>query len=134
MGIVQMDAEVVETVAGVVRLLRREAELASHFRLGDAVMIIFVQTMARKFSLSLQSPRAWVLIIMTNSETKMILTPRWYTVAQVAQLLNYGESKVRMLIITGQLRSIKDGRSRRILPEWVEAYVQDRAKSTEDIW
>jgi excisionase family DNA binding protein len=56
------------------------------------------------------------------------------TVAQVAQLLNYGESKVRMLIITGQLRSIKDGRSRRILPEWVEAYVQDRAKSTEDIW
>ena len=52
-----------------------------------------------------------MLIIMTNSETKMILTPRWYTVAQVAQLLNYGESKVRMLIITGQLRSIKDGRS-----------------------
>ena len=72
---------------------------------------------------------------MANSETEMILTPRWYTVvAQVAQLLNYGESKVRMLIITGQLRSIKDGRSRRILPEWVEAYVQDRARSTEDIW
>ena len=75
------------------------------------------------------------MIIMANSETEMILTPRWYTVvAQVAQLLNYGESKVRMLIITGQLRSIKDGRSRRILPEWVEAYVQDRAKSTEDMW
>ena len=54
--------------------------------------------------------------------------------AQVAQLLNYGESKVRMLIITGQLRSIKDGRSRRILPEWVEAYVRDHAKSTEDMW
>jgi len=42
--------------------------------------------------------------------------------------------KIRMLIITGQLRSIKDGRSRRILPEWVEAYVQDHAKSTEDMW
>jgi hypothetical protein len=42
---------------------------------------------------------------------------------RVAQLLNYGESKVRMLIITSQLRSIKDGRSHRILPEWVEAYV-----------
>jgi excisionase family DNA binding protein len=77
--------------------------------------------------------RASVLIIMANSETEMIFTPRWYTVAQVAQLLNYGESKVRMLIITGQLRSIKDGRSRRILPEWVAAYVQDRAKLTEDI-
>ena len=45
---------------------------------------------------------------MANSETEMIFRPRWYTVAQVAQLLNYGESKVRMLIITGQLRSIKD--------------------------
>ena len=75
-----------------------------------------------------------MLITMTDSQTKMILTPRWYTVAQVAQLLNYGESKVRMLIITGQLRSIKDGRSRRILPEWVEAYVQDRAKASEVIW
>jgi excisionase family DNA binding protein len=83
---------------------------------------------------SLHASRASVLIIMANSETEMIFTPRWYTVAQVAQLLNYGESKVRMLIITGQLRSIKDGRSRRILPEWVEAYIQDRAKSTEDIW
>ena len=39
-----------------------------------------------------------------------------------------------MLIITSELRSIKDGRSRRILPEWVEAYVQDRPKFTEDIW
>jgi hypothetical protein len=56
-GIEQMDAEVVETVAGVVRLLRREAELASQLGLGDAVMIIFVQTMARKFSLSLCNHR-----------------------------------------------------------------------------
>ena len=48
----------------------------------------------------------------------MILAPGWYTAAQVARLLNYGESKVRMLLITGRLRSIKDGRSRRILPEW----------------
>ena len=70
------------------------------------------------------------MIIMANSTTEMIFTPRWYT---VAQLLNYVERKVRMLIIIGQLRSIKDGRSRRILPEWVEAYVQDRAKATEDI-
>ena len=36
------------------------------------------------------------MIIMENSATEMIFTPRWYTVAQVAQLLNYGESKVRM--------------------------------------
>src|SRR5215218_2104434 len=33
------------------------------------------------------------------------LPPKWYTVAQVAQLLGYGESKVRMLIIAGELHS-----------------------------
>ena len=72
-------------------------------------------------AVSRHAQSARVMIIMENLATEMIFTPRWYTVAQVAQLLNYGESKVRMLIITGQLRSIKDGRSRRILPEWVEA-------------
>jgi excisionase family DNA binding protein len=105
--------------------------------LAAAVLIIFASlwTVAGEFSpyLCMHRERG-VLNIMASSETEMIFTPRWYTVAQVAQLLNYGESKVRMLIITGQLRSIKDGRSRRILPEWVEAYVQDRAKASEDIW
>ena len=52
------------------------------------------------------------------------LSPKWYTVAQVSQLLGYGESKVRMLIIAGDLRSLKDGRARRILPAWVDEYVQ----------
>jgi hypothetical protein len=33
-----------------------------------------------------------MLIIMANSATEMIFTPRWYTVAQVAQLLKlWGE-------------------------------------------
>jgi hypothetical protein len=45
----------------------------------------------------------------------MSLAPRWYTAAQVAWLLNYGEVRVRLLIITGKLQSIKDGRSRRDL-------------------
>ena len=55
------------------------------------------------------------------------LTPKWCTVAQVAKLLGYGESKVRMPIISGDLRSLKDGRSRRVLPEWVDDYVALRA-------
>ena len=57
--------------------------------------------------------------------------PRWFTVAQVAQLLGYGETKVRMLIIQGDLRSLKDGRSRRVLPEWVDEYVEKRAAEAE---
>ncbi|HYN30038.1 MAG TPA: helix-turn-helix domain-containing protein [Dermatophilaceae bacterium] len=52
---------------------------------------------------------------------------RWYTVAEVAEMLGYGESKVRMLVIQGDLKSLKDGRSRRILPEWVDEYVERRA-------
>ena len=138
-----MDRETAESVAGVARLPRRAALLVSVRADQEgpwsprAVLIIFsllwmVSREPKLLSLHAQSAR--VMIIMENSATEMIFTPRWYTVAQVAQLLNYGESKVRMLIITGQLRSIKDGRSRRILPEGVEAYVQDRAKAAEDIW
>jgi excisionase family DNA binding protein len=62
------------------------------------------------------------------------LDPKWYTVAQVARLLGCGETKVRMLIISGDLRSLKDGRSRRVLPEWVEEYVRHRASQAEDKW
>ena len=57
MGIEQMDSESVETVAGVVRMLRREAELAPHLEGLEAVVIIFIQAMARKFSLSVCSDR-----------------------------------------------------------------------------
>jgi excisionase family DNA binding protein len=41
------------------------------------------------------------------------LDPKWYTVSLVASLLGFGETKVRRLIISGDLRSLKDGRSRR---------------------
>jgi hypothetical protein len=34
-----------------------------------------------------------MLIIMVNSPTEMIFTPRWYTVAQVAQMLNMARAK-----------------------------------------
>ncbi len=69
-----------------------------------------------------------------DSSADVVLTPRWYTVPQVAQLLGYGETKVRMLIIAGDLRSLKDGRSRRVLPEWVDEYVQLRASEAETAW
>ena len=59
------------------------------------------------------------------------LQRRWYSVAEVAEMLGYGQSKVRMLIIQGDLRSLKDGGSRRVLPEWVEEYVRCRAADSE---
>jgi excisionase family DNA binding protein len=49
-------------------------------------------------------------------------------------MLGYGESKVRMLVIQGDLKSLKDGRDRRILPEWVDEYVAMRAAQAFGSW
>jgi excisionase family DNA binding protein len=55
-------------------------------------------------------------------------TPKWYSIAQVAQMLGFGMSKTKMLVATGELRSLKDGKHRRILPEWVDEYIERRVK------
>jgi len=65
-----------------------------------------------------------------KTELHSVLTPRWYSVAQVAEMLGFGLSKTKMLVATGELRSIKDGKYRRILPEWVDEYVERRVKET----
>ncbi len=62
------------------------------------------------------------------------LRRRWYTVAEVAQMLGYGETKVRMLVLTGDLRSLKDGGCRRILPAWIDEYVARRAAEAATDW
>ena len=61
------------------------------------------------------------------------LSRRWYTVAEVAEMLGYGETKVRMAIISGDLRSVKDGKLRRILPQWVDDYVALKVAESEDL-
>lgn len=38
-----------------------------------------------------------------------VVTPRWYTIEQVAIMLNYGLTKTKYLVHSGQIRSIKDG-------------------------
>jgi excisionase family DNA binding protein len=70
---------------------------------------------------------------MAPQRTSVVITPKWYTVPEVAQLLGYGLSKTKMLVVTGELRSLKDGRSRRVLPEWVDEYVARRARESQDI-
>ncbi|GLW32229.1 excisionase family DNA-binding protein [Actinoplanes regularis] len=67
---------------------------------------------------------------MTARDT--MLKPRWYSPAEVAILLGYGLSKVKMKIATGELRSIKDGKYRRILPEWVDEYIRDQVARSEE--
>lgn len=58
--------------------------------------------------------------------TPQPLKPRWYSPAEVAVLLGFGLSKVKMKLATGELRSVKDGKYRRILPEWVDEYIQQQ--------
>ena len=59
------------------------------------------------------------------------LHPRWYSPAEVAVLLGFGISKVKMKIATGELRSIKDGKYRRVLPEWVDDYIREQVERQE---
>ncbi|MFE0274043.1 helix-turn-helix domain-containing protein [Streptomyces sp. ICN441] len=64
--------------------------------------------------------------------TTTVIQRKWYTTAEVAEMLGYGLSKTKMLVLTGEIRSLKDGRSRRILPRWVDEYVERRACEAEE--
>lgn len=66
--------------------------------------------------------------------TTAVITRKWYTTAEVAEMLGYGLSKTKMLVLTGEIRSIKDGRSRRILPRYVDEYVERLAQEAEQGW
>ena len=57
-----------------------------------------------------------------------IITRKWYSIAEVAEMLGYGVTKTKFLVMSGQIRSIKDGGSRRILPEWVDDYIRRRVE------
>jgi excisionase family DNA binding protein len=52
------------------------------------------------------------------------VTRKWYSTAEVAEMLGYGLTKTKFLILSGQIRSVKDGAYRRILPEWVDDYIR----------
>jgi excisionase family DNA binding protein len=64
------------------------------------------------------------------SSTRPLPAPKWHTVAEVAAMLGFGLSKTKMLIATGEIRSLKDGKYRRVMPEWVDEYVARRVKES----
>lgn len=53
-----------------------------------------------------------------------------YTVEQVAEILNIGRDKVYYLLRTGQLRSIKIGKLRRITDQHLADFVASLEKTT----
>lgn len=56
--------------------------------------------------------------------TDLVITRKWYTMTEVGQMLGFGLSKMKMLVITGEIRSVKIGKHRRILPAWVDEYIE----------
>ncbi|MET8854597.1 excisionase family DNA-binding protein [Streptomyces sp. NPDC004579] len=63
--------------------------------------------------------------------TTASLHRKWHTTAEVAEMLAFSLSKTKMLVLTGEIRSVKIGRSRRILPAWVDDYVNRCADESE---
>jgi excisionase family DNA binding protein len=57
-------------------------------------------------------------------------TLRAYTVEQVAEILHVGRDKVYGLLRTGQLRSIKIGKSRRITGEHLAEFIAALEKAS----
>ncbi len=53
-----------------------------------------------------------------------VIARKWHTIPEVAEMLGYGVTKTKFLVLSGEIRSIKDGGSRRILPEWVDDYIR----------
>ncbi|MEU1292065.1 helix-turn-helix domain-containing protein [Streptomyces sp. NPDC005840] len=64
--------------------------------------------------------------------TTTVITRKWYTTAEVAEMLDFGLSKTKMLVLTGEIRSVKVGRNRRILPAWVDEYVTRVVSQAEE--
>jgi excisionase family DNA binding protein len=65
------------------------------------------------------------------SPATTVIERKWHTVAEVAAMLGFGLSKTKMLVLTGEIRSVKVGRNRRVLPAWVDEYVQAVATGPE---
>ncbi|MCF3134520.1 helix-turn-helix domain-containing protein [Streptomyces olivochromogenes] len=65
--------------------------------------------------------------------TPATISRKWHTMAEVAEMLGFSLSKTKLLVLAGEIRSIKIGRNRRILPAWVDEYV-NRCASEAERW
>ena len=66
----------------------------------------------------------------TAPEGEEVIHMRGYTVEQIAEILHIGRDKVYVLLRTGQLRSIKIGRSRRIMHQHLAEFVSSLEKAS----
>jgi len=62
----------------------------------------------------------------------IVVKPRWFTVKQAAAELGYSLTKTKRLVTSGDLKSVKDGGSRRVLPRWIDEYIEALAQQVEE--
>jgi excisionase family DNA binding protein len=67
---------------------------------------------------------------MTISAT--VLKPKWHTIQEVAVLLGFSVSKTKMLVLQRKIKSVKAGHHRRIMPQWVDDYIQLMIEEGDD--
>ncbi len=70
---------------------------------------------------------------MPIAATTTVIERKWHTTAEVAEMLGFGLSKTKMLVLSGQIRSVAIGRNRRILPLWVDEYVARVVATAEEV-
>lgn len=56
---------------------------------------------------------------------------KWLTTEEVAAVFRFGLSKTKMLIAKREIRSVKDGHHRRVLPQWVDEYIARKVREYE---
>jgi excisionase family DNA binding protein len=66
--------------------------------------------------------------VTSSTAEQPVVQPKWYTTKQVAVMLGFSLTKTKHLVLSGQIRSIKDGGNRRILPEYVDEHVARKAQ------
>jgi excisionase family DNA binding protein len=49
---------------------------------------------------------------------------KWYSTEEAAEMLGFGLTKTKFLVLSGKLRSVKDGGHRKILPQWIDDYIR----------
>jgi excisionase family DNA binding protein len=54
----------------------------------------------------------------------VVIERKWYSTEEAAELLGFGLTETKFLVISGKLRSVKDGGHRKILPEWIDDYIR----------
>jgi excisionase family DNA binding protein len=62
----------------------------------------------------------------------MDLSKRWLTQAEVAEMLGFGLTKTKTLVLRGEIRSVKHGHHRKIRPQWVDEFVERVSREQQD--